>query len=77
MTFADAIEDALAYADEDYRDFGLSGELAARVLESGISIKYNRVCTAETIPYSRELEDQRLPNCKRIIEAALKLIDGN
>ncbi len=64
----------LLVVDEDYRDFGLSGELAARVLESGIPVKYGRVCTEETIPYSRDLEDQTLPNTKRIVETALKLI---
>jgi len=26
-----------------------------------------RVCTEETIPYSRELEDQTLPNTRRIL----------
>ena len=39
-------------ADEDYQDFGLSGELAAVVLEAGISIKYSRVRTNDTIPFS-------------------------
>ena len=65
----------LLAVDEDYRDFGLSGELAARVLENGLTAKYGRVCTEETIPYSRELEDQTLPNTKRIVEAALKLLN--
>ena len=63
----------LLAVDEDYRDFGLSGELAARVLESGIQAKYGRVCTAETIPYNRQLEDRVLPNTDRIVEAALKI----
>lgn len=62
--------------DEDYRDFGLSGELAARVLESGIPVKYGRVCTEETILYNRDLEDRILPNTKRIVETALKLIES-
>jgi pyruvate/2-oxoglutarate/acetoin dehydrogenase E1 component len=65
----------LLVVDEDYRGFGLSGELAARVLESGIPVKYGRVCTADTIPYSRELEDRTLPNTGRILEAALKLFN--
>ena len=60
--------------DEDYRDFGLSGELAARVLESGNPAKYARVCTETTIPYSRELEDRILPGTDRIVEAALNLM---
>jgi len=65
----------LLAVDEDYRDFGLSGELAATVMESGISAQYDRVCTEETIPYSRDLEDQVLPNTNRIVEAALKLLN--
>jgi pyruvate dehydrogenase E1 component beta subunit len=59
--------------DEDYRDFGLSGELAAVALESGLSTKYSRVCTEDTIPYSRELEDRALPSTGRIVESALQL----
>lgn len=66
----------LLAVDEDYRDFGLSGELAARVLESGIQAKYGRVCTAETIPYNRQLEDRVLPNTDRIVEAAQKISLG-
>jgi pyruvate/2-oxoglutarate/acetoin dehydrogenase E1 component len=65
----------LLVVDEDYKEFGLSGELAARVLESGIPVKYGRVCTEETIPYSRDLEDRILPNTKRIVDTALKLIE--
>jgi pyruvate/2-oxoglutarate/acetoin dehydrogenase E1 component len=64
----------LLVVDEDYRDFGLSGELAARVLESGLPVKYGRVCTEQTIPFNRELEDRTLPNTDRIVEAALKLL---
>jgi pyruvate dehydrogenase E1 component beta subunit len=65
----------LLVVDEDYRDFGLSGELAAVVLEAGIPVRFSRVCTGETIPYYRELEDQVLPNTKRIVDAALKLVE--
>jgi pyruvate dehydrogenase E1 component beta subunit len=64
----------LLVVDEDYRDFGLSGELAARVLETGISVRYDRVCTEQTIPYCREEEDRTLPNTGRIIKAALRLL---
>ncbi len=65
----------LLVVDEDYRNFGLSGELAALVLEAGLHVKYGRVCTEDTIPYSRELEDRTLPNTGRIVEAALKLLN--
>lgn len=60
--------------DEDYEGFGLSGELAALVLESGIQCKYARVCTQTTIPYARYKEDQVLPNVDRIRKAALSLL---
>jgi pyruvate dehydrogenase E1 component beta subunit len=66
----------LLAVDEDYRDFGLSGELAARVLESGIPAKYARVCTENTIPYSRNMEDRILPGTQRIVKAGLKMLCG-
>jgi len=65
----------LLVVDEDYEGFGLSGELAAIVLEAGIAFKYARVCTQTTIPYARELEDETLPNVKRIVDACTKLVD--
>jgi pyruvate/2-oxoglutarate/acetoin dehydrogenase E1 component len=65
----------LLVVDEDYREFGLSGELAAIALEAGLPIKFKRVCTLQTIPYARHLEDQVLPNTQRIIEAALDLMN--
>lgn len=61
--------------DEDYQDFGLSGELAAIVLEAGLAVKYARVCTQDTIPFSRELEYQTLPNVERIIQSAEALVN--
>jgi len=61
--------------DEDYQGFGLSGELAAVALEAGIWMKYSRVCTEDTIPYARQLEHQTLPNVKRIVEAAVNLVN--
>jgi len=64
----------LLVVDEDYETFGLSGELAAVVLETGITFKYARVCTRTTIPYSRRLEDEVLPNVERICTAARQLM---
>jgi pyruvate dehydrogenase E1 component beta subunit len=61
--------------DEDYQGFGLSGELAAIVLEAGIPARYGRVCTETTIPYARQLEDQALPSTDRILAAAQHLLD--
>lgn len=57
----------LLAVDEDYQEFGLSGELAAVALEAGIPVKYGRVCTQGTIPYAREKEDETLPNVGRIV----------
>jgi pyruvate dehydrogenase E1 component beta subunit len=64
----------LLVIDEDYETFGLSGELAAVVLEGGIAFNYARVCTQTTIPYARNLEDQILPNVERIKTAARALV---
>jgi acetoin:2,6-dichlorophenolindophenol oxidoreductase subunit beta len=61
--------------DEDYEAFGLSGELAAIVLEAGVDMKYARVCTKVTIPYARQAEYQTLPNVENIIESALQLVN--
>jgi pyruvate/2-oxoglutarate/acetoin dehydrogenase E1 component len=60
--------------DEDYQGFGLSGELSAIALEKGLSFAYRRVCTQGTIPFSREMEDQVLPNTQRILAAARELV---
>ncbi|MFX1328846.1 MAG: alpha-ketoacid dehydrogenase subunit beta [Promethearchaeota archaeon] len=65
---------ALLIIDEDYKNFGLSGEICAMLLENEILFKFGRVCTETTIPYSRELEDQVLPNTKRIVNEALKIM---
>ena len=63
----------LLAVDEDYREFGLSGELAATVLEAGIGVQYARVCVDDTIPYDRRREEKALPNVERI--AATRLVD--
>jgi pyruvate dehydrogenase E1 component beta subunit len=62
--------------DEDYKNFGLSGELAATVMEAGISAKFSRVCTETTIPYSRRLEDETLPSTEKILDEAYTLLEG-
>ncbi|MBC7188489.1 MAG: pyruvate dehydrogenase [Calditrichaeota bacterium] len=64
----------LLVVDEDYKEFGLSGELAATVLEPGLAPRFARVCTEETIPYARALETRTLPSVERIISAAEKLM---
>jgi pyruvate/2-oxoglutarate/acetoin dehydrogenase E1 component len=65
----------LLVVDEDYKNFGLSGELAAIVKEEGVSFEFARVCTDDTIPYSRSLEGQTLPNTEKIVKSALRLMD--
>lgn len=64
----------LLAVDEDYEAFGLSGELAAVVLEAGIHCRFARVCTRTTIPYAPHLEREALPNTDRIVAAARKLL---
>jgi len=64
----------LVVVDEDYEGFGLSGELAAVALEADIDIKYARVCTQTTIPFARDLEDETLPNVRRIVDACKSLV---
>jgi len=61
--------------DEDFREFGLSGEVAATLLERGQKPGFGRVCTEKTLPYAREFEDKALPNVTRIIEAVHRLVD--
>lgn len=55
--------------DEDYGRGGLSGEIAARVAETGIGAQYARVTTETTIPYARHLEKEVLPSVERIVAA--------
>jgi len=66
----------LVVVDEDYEQFGLSGELAAVVLEAGLSVQYARVCTKSTIPYARHLEDAALPNVEKITLAVKDLLQS-
>lgn len=65
----------LLVVDEDYEQFGLSGELAAVLLEADIHCKYTRICTQTTIPYARYIEDKILPNTARICIGARELME--
>jgi hypothetical protein len=38
-------------------------------------MKYARVCTEDTIPFSRELEYKTLPNVERIVDSAINLVN--
>jgi pyruvate dehydrogenase E1 component beta subunit len=64
----------LLVVDEDYRQFGLSGEIAACLLEEGVHFDYARVCVDDTIPYDHTREMKALPNAERILESSLELI---
>lgn len=55
--------------DEDYVTGGLSGEVAATLLESGIQTRYARVAVEQTIPFAPRLERAALPNAERIVAA--------
>ena len=63
----------LLVVDEDYREDGLSGEIAATCLERGLAPRYARVCLEGTLPYERKREAAALPNVERIVAAAVEL----
>ncbi|MFN2197069.1 MAG: alpha-ketoacid dehydrogenase subunit beta [Anaerolineales bacterium] len=64
---------AVVVVDEDYEGFGLSGEIAALLLEAGQTPQFGRVCTQTTIPYDPRREVQALPNVERIVRAVRNL----
>ena len=55
--------------DEDYGPFGLSGEIAAVLAESGIHGPFARVTATGVIPYAMHLEREVLPSVRRIVDA--------
>jgi pyruvate dehydrogenase E1 component beta subunit len=59
--------------DEDYLRGGLTGEVAAVLLESGVSARFARVAVESTIPFAPHLEYTALPNVERIVAAAESL----
>lgn len=76
-TVCEAVERSghMLVVDEDYRDFGLSGELAATVLEAGNHATFARVCVEGTIPFDQRRERLALPSVDRILAAAISLLD--
>jgi acetoin:2,6-dichlorophenolindophenol oxidoreductase subunit beta len=64
----------LLVVDEDYRECGLSGEVAAVALEAGLRPRFARVCLEGTLPFARHLETRALPNTERIAASARKLM---
>ncbi len=69
-----SISKKLLVVDEDYKTFGLSGEICAILAEAGVKFNFRRVCTDTTIPYSRKLELKVIPDCERIYKSALELL---
>lgn len=59
--------------DEDFIGFGLSGEVAALVAEARPGVRFGRVATRGTLPYSRRLEAESLPSVDRVVAGALEL----
>ncbi|MEJ2215496.1 MAG: transketolase C-terminal domain-containing protein [Gemmatimonadota bacterium] len=66
----------LLVVDEDYREFGLTGELAAVMLEAGLAPRFARVATDTVIPYARSLESATLPSVRRIVDAVRTLMEA-
>ncbi|HLF61088.1 MAG TPA: alpha-ketoacid dehydrogenase subunit beta [Acidimicrobiia bacterium] len=68
----------LLVVDEDYKSFGMTGEVIATVVERSfdyLDAPPMRVATPDTpIPYSRPLEQFALPSAERIVEAAEQLV---
>ena len=60
--------------DEDYREAGLSGEIAAVLLEARLAPLFARVCLEGTLPYDRRREALALPNVARIRATALEML---
>jgi pyruvate dehydrogenase E1 component beta subunit len=65
---------AVVVVDEDYEGFGLSGEVAAVLLEAGVHRPFARVATRGVIPYARHLEEETLPSVDRIVAAVSGLL---
>ncbi|HZE04819.1 MAG TPA: transketolase C-terminal domain-containing protein, partial [Solirubrobacteraceae bacterium] len=74
VALADSTGHVIA-VDEDYTSGGLSGEIAALLAESTSGVRFARVTTMETLPYSRAQEDATLPNAQRIIDAAEDMLN--
>ncbi len=66
--------------DEGWRSGGISGEIAARIMEQAfyeLDAPVGRVCTLEVpLPYPRHLELAALPSVERIVGAARTTMEG-
>lgn len=70
----------LLVVDEDYRSFGLSGELVTRTIEqlgpSGVRAVGRLAEPDVPIPAAKSLEDELIPSVGGIVAAARRLVDG-
>lgn len=64
----------IVLVDEDYRGGGLSGEVAALLLEHHTGAAFARVTVEQTIPFAPHLERATLPNADRITAAVRTLL---
>lgn len=67
----------LVVVDEDYRESGLSGEIVARVVESGVPLRAapERVTREHVpIPYSAPLDDAVRPTPEKILAAVRRAV---
>jgi len=66
--------------DEGWKSVGLSGEIAARIMEQAfyeLDAPVARVCTAEIpLPYPHHLEVAAMPSVERIVERATHVMQG-
>lgn len=62
--------------DEDYLQYGLTGEVAAVLLEAGLKPAFRRLGVDETVPFARSLEDALIPNVTAIVAGASELMGG-
>ncbi len=66
--------------DEGWRSVGISGEIAARIMEQAfyeLDAPVGRVCTAEVpLPYPEHLESAAMPSVDRIVSAARTAMQG-
>ena len=66
--------------DEGWRSVGLSGELAARIMEQAfyeLDAPVGRVCAAEIpLPYAHQLDRAALPSVDRIVVAVVAAMEG-
>lgn len=70
----------LLVVDEDYRSYGMTGEVIATVAETALDYldaPARRLAEPDVpIPYSRPLEQYVLPNAEKIVTTARELVKG-